>query len=145
MARPEFLRRERSDRRGHAASLACPLARVTARRPWSARRSRRRGPRHRRHRRLRAGGHDGGVRGPLRRRDTADGRQPAECRRVGHPSRCSGGRPRAAPVRAGAAGPRAGTDLHGALLSLACLVWAAEWLYSSRRRTRRTVRALPGT
>jgi hypothetical protein len=40
---------------------------------------------------------------------------------------------------------RAGADLHGALLSVACLLWAAEWLYSSRRATRRPVRALPGT
>ena len=37
---------------------------------------------------------------------TADGRQSAECRRVGHPPRCSGERPCAAAVRAGAAGPR---------------------------------------
>ena len=40
---------------------------------------------------------------------------------------------------------RAGADLHGALLSVACLLWAAEWLYSSRRATRRPVRAQPGT
>ena len=40
---------------------------------------------------------------------------------------------------------RTGTDLHIALLSVACLLWASEWLYSSRRRTRRQVRALPGT
>jgi Ca-activated chloride channel family protein len=40
---------------------------------------------------------------------------------------------------------RTGTDLHIALLSVACLLWASEWLYSSRRRTRRPVRALPGT
>jgi hypothetical protein len=40
---------------------------------------------------------------------------------------------------------RTGSDLHIALLSAACVLWASEWLYSSRRRARHPARALPGT
>jgi hypothetical protein len=39
---------------------------------------------------------------------------------------------------------RAGRDLHSELLWVGCLLWASEWLVSSRHRTRRSVRERPG-